>query len=190
MQRTLVLTPKKGAENILLQTIFARINATFAPRSPLQPYSTSPSPRLSLALFLLLLHQAIHTKIQSYKDCIETAPFWAEAKFASLFFENCAGNSANWSENLRRNWSIKEFCADGKRARNFCAGNAFPVQTKLYSLGRFGFSLVQLITKYVYTCATRCNLNWKTIFPMWQGSRKSGAYFQPIFACFLLGLLW
>ena len=29
----------------------------------------------------------------------------------------------------------EEFCADRKKARNFCAGNAFPAQTKLYSLG-------------------------------------------------------
>ena len=97
-------------------------------------YSKSPSPRLSLALFLLLLHQAIHTKIRATRIVLKLLRS-GQKQNLQAFFENCAGNAANCSENLHRNWSIKELCADRKRARNFCAGNAFPAQTKLYSLG-------------------------------------------------------
>ena len=60
VQRTLAFSPKNCAEEILSQTICARIlmlNTAFAPRSPFQPYSKSPLPQLSLALFLSMLHQ-------------------------------------------------------------------------------------------------------------------------------------
>ena len=123
-------------KTILSQTIFARIltlNATFAPRSPLHCSLLQEPLALPVALFLLCF---IKPSIQRsellglYRNC----SVLGRSKICKPFFENSAGNAANCSENLRRNWSIKEFCADRKRARNFCAGNAFPAQTKLYSL--------------------------------------------------------
>ena len=144
MRRTLILTPKNCAEKILLQTIFARIltlstsyDTTFAPTSPLQPYSTSPSPRPSLALFLLLLHQSIHTKIRATRIVLKLLRS-VQKQNLQAFLLKLRGLCSKLVGKPAQNWSIKEFCADGKQARNFCSGNVFPAQTKFYSLGRPG----------------------------------------------------
>ena len=145
------MTPKNCAEEILSQTICAPIltqNTAFVPRSPLHPYSMRPSPRLSLALVLPLLHQTIQTKSRATRIVLKTLHSWRKQKFQA-FFLNCAGNAANWMENLRGNWSFKELCADRKQARNFCAGNAFPAQTRLYSLVHIHMTRFATMTKHL-----------------------------------------
>ena len=44
-------------------------------------------PSLTPLATALLASSSHPYKDQSYKNCIETAPFWAEAKFASLFLK-------------------------------------------------------------------------------------------------------
>ena len=114
------------------------LNTAFAPRSPcqprFQPYSKSPFLALTVSRIILVnASSTIQTKSKGARIVLK--PLHSGQKQSlQAFFENRAGNAANWLKILCRKWSIKEFCADRKQARNFCAGNAFPMQTKLYSL--------------------------------------------------------
>ena len=77
---------RNSVANYICARILA-LNTTFTSRFPLQPYSTSPSPQLSLTLFLSMLHQAIQTKSKGARIVFKTALFVVESNFASLFLK-------------------------------------------------------------------------------------------------------
>ena len=95
---TLLLTLKNCANERLSQTVCARIlsqNAAFVPRSPLQPYSMRPA--TVVCCIGLVLASSSHPEV------IVLKPLLGRSKICKPLFENCAGNTENWLENLRRN---------------------------------------------------------------------------------------
>ena len=80
------------------------LNTAFAPRSPFQPYSKSPLPQLSLTLFLSMLHQP--SKQSKGARTVSKPLHSGQKQNLQAFFENCAGNAANWLKILCRKWSI------------------------------------------------------------------------------------